>query len=233
MFRKIFSIKLNDSARHEWVKSHLKQIDKGLNLLDAGCGPQKYKTFCSHLNYKSQDFAQYDGIGNGEGLQDKNWEYGKLDYIGNIWEINEKDSFFDAILCTEVLEHIPYPEETLKEFSRLLKSGGTLFLTAPFCSIPHMEPYYYYTGFSKDFYIYFAQKYGFDIVSIEPNGNAFDFVAQELIRTSQFIENTLLKIPYKILVYGVMLPSLKFLSKRDNFTNKYLCFGYHVKLIKK
>ena len=29
-----------------------------------------------------------------------------LDYVGDIWEIEERDDSFDAILCTEVFEHI-------------------------------------------------------------------------------------------------------------------------------
>lgn len=189
--------------------------------------------FCTHLTYKSQDFAQYDGIGNGEGLQDQNWKYGQLDYIGNIWEIEEKDGTFDAILCTEVLEHVPYPEQTIKEFSRLLKRGGVLLLTAPFCSIPHMEPYYYYSGFSKDFYFHCAQSYGLEIASIESNGNAFDFTAQELIRTTQFVENKISRFLFKVIVYSTIVPVLKCFSKWDKVTHKYLCFGYHVKMVKK
>jgi len=223
----------NSATRDEWVKHSLEKIPKGSLLLDAGCGPQQYKKYCSHLIYKSQDFGEYDGKGTGEGLQISQWEYGKVDYVGNIWEIAEKDESFDAILCTEVLEHIPYPEQTIKEFSRLLKQGGMLLLTAPFCSIPHMEPYYHYNGFSKDFYIYFANKYNLKILSIETNGNAFDFVAQELIRSSMFVPNKLLKFLYRLFIFGAIVPILKFFSKRDTITSKYLCFGYHVKFEKK
>ena len=49
--------------------------------------------------------------------------YGLLDYVGDIWNIDAPDGEFDCILCTEVFEHIPYPIETLNEFSRLLKNG--------------------------------------------------------------------------------------------------------------
>lgn len=223
----------NSTIRDEWVKNSLKKIPKGSILLDAGCGTQQYKKYCSHLTYKSQDFGEYDGKGTGEGLQISKWEYGKLDYIGNIWEIAEKDEFFDAILCTEVFEHIPYPDQTIKEFSRLLKQGGKLLLTAPFCSIPHMEPYYHFNGFSRDFYIYFANKYNLKIISIETNGNAFDFVAQELIRTSSFVPSRILKFFYRMVMFTTIIPLLRFFSKRDTVTSKYLCFGYHVKFEKK
>ena len=47
----------------------------------------------------------------------RNFSYPKIDYKGDIWDINEKDNSFDAILCTEVFEHIQYPEKTLMDFS--------------------------------------------------------------------------------------------------------------------
>lgn len=123
MFKKIKEILVpNEFNRHNWVKEKLSILESGKKILDAGCGTQRYRKHCSHLQYFGQDFGEYKG--DGEGLQCKNWQYGKLDYVGDIWDIKEKDETFDAILCTEVIEHIPYPNETVKEFSRLLKRGG-------------------------------------------------------------------------------------------------------------
>lgn len=44
------------------------------------------------------------------------------------------DSSFDFVLSFEVLEHIPNYKAALAEFSRILKPGGKLILTAPFVS---------------------------------------------------------------------------------------------------
>jgi len=41
------------------------------------------------------------------------------------------DETFDAVLTYETIEHVPWPEEFLKELSRTLKPGGTLVLTTP------------------------------------------------------------------------------------------------------
>lgn len=38
---------------------------------------------------------------------------------------------FDCIICSEVLEHIPYPQKVLNEFYHLLKINGTLIITVP------------------------------------------------------------------------------------------------------
>lgn len=41
------------------------------------------------------------------------------------------DGFFDIIICTETLEHVPNQLETLKEFHRILDDEGKIFLSVP------------------------------------------------------------------------------------------------------
>lgn len=41
------------------------------------------------------------------------------------------DSSFDAIISTEVIEHLENPRAVFREFSRLLRRGGALLLTTP------------------------------------------------------------------------------------------------------
>ena len=150
--KKIKSKLSNEIGRSLWVRRQLALIPEGAVLLDAGCGSQQYRRFCDHVEYRAQDFGQYvtdevsgftAGIGGAEG-----YRYGQLDYTGDIWAIDEQSGYFDAILCTEVFEHIPYPNETLREFARLLRPGGTLILTLPSNCLRHMDPYFFYSGFS-------------------------------------------------------------------------------------
>ena len=70
---------------------------------------KQYRALCSHLDYVSHDFAQYDGKGDGVGGQTGRWDYGKLDIISDVTSIPEPNNSFDAIMCTEVFEHIPEP----------------------------------------------------------------------------------------------------------------------------
>ena len=123
----------------------------GSRILDAGAGELRYKPLCSHLEYVSQDFAQYNGQGDGVGLQMGNWDQTHLDIVCDITQIPEPDQSFDVIMCIEVFEHLPDPLAALREFNRLLKSGGWLIITAPFNSLTHFAPYHFYTGLTNIF----------------------------------------------------------------------------------
>lgn len=41
------------------------------------------------------------------------------------------DDFFDVVVCVEGLEHIENPANAVREFSRMLKNGGTLVISVP------------------------------------------------------------------------------------------------------
>jgi len=57
---------------------------------------------------------------------------GKTDFkVADIQKLPYKDSCFDFVVCSEVLEHIEKPEEAVNEFYRVLKKGGVLVLTTP------------------------------------------------------------------------------------------------------
>ena len=50
---------------------------------------------------------------------------------------------FDTILCSEVLKREPESTNALDEFTRLLKPGGVVILTAPFASNVRMATGYF------------------------------------------------------------------------------------------
>jgi ubiquinone/menaquinone biosynthesis C-methylase UbiE len=233
---KMFPFLNNENFRRIWVKGQLKNIPKNQTILDAGAGECQYKKYCSHLKYTSQDFGQYDGRGNKIGLQTKNWDNSKLDIISDIADMPIPDNSFDNILCTEVLEHIPYPEKAIAEFSRILKSGGNLMLTAPFCSQTHFAPYHFCTGFNIYWYREILAKNNFEIRSHEINGNYFDYINQELLRIPFVIKKYTFFGILGFLLYIIILPSvllLYLISLVSKETEKQLCFGYHILAKKK
>src|SRR3546814_8619033 len=51
------------------------------------------------------------------------------------------DQSFEAVICSEVLEHVPDPRLVLDEIARVLKPGGCLLLTVPFLFRIHADPH--------------------------------------------------------------------------------------------
>lgn len=225
----------NENERVNWIEKTLKKIPEGSRLLDAGAGEQQFKKFCRHLEYVSQDFAEYNPDKLDLGLQVNKWNYGKLDIISDITKIPSEDNSFDAILCTEVFEHIVSPEKAIKEFSRLLKKGGFLIITAPFCSLTHFAPYHFYSGFNKFFYENVLENNQFEIINMKSNGNYFEYLAQELNRLKFMAEKyskTTINNSSKKDIYKIN-KLLQELSSKDSNSSEILCFGYHVLAVKK
>ncbi len=225
----------NEARREAWLGRTLTSIPSGQRILDAGAGELKYKPMCAHLDYVSQDFGQYDGRGDGVGGQTGKWDQAQLDIMCDITDIPEPDASFDAVMCIEVLEHVPEPGRALRELTRLLRPGGTLIITAPFCSRTHFAPYFYQTGYSRYFYEYWLDKLGLEIQEIQYNGNYFECLAQEL--------RTLPQIAYKyadveidwpkVFKGGVPLAvALTMLSANDKGSWEMQAHGVHVRAVK-
>lgn len=224
----------NEATRVAWLERALAQIPAGWRILDAGAGELRFKPLCSHLRYVSQDFGEYDGKGNEAGLQTGTWDQSRLDIVCDITAIPEPDGSFDAILCVEVFEHLPNPVRAVKEFARLLRPGGELILTAPFCSLTHFAPYHFCTGFTRYFYEHHLPAHGFDILELTPNGNFFEYVGQEVRRLPQVALTYTGRRPpkWEAVVRRLLLKVLQKLSDRDTGrlrSSELLHFGYHTR----
>lgn len=220
----------NRLNREAWLKQALASLPAGSRILDAGAGTQQYKVFCTHLNYVSQDFGGYNGVGDEAGLQTGEFNYGKLDIVSDITAIPQPDASFDAIMCIEVLEHLVDPLLALKEFSRLLKKNGVLIISAPFCSLTHFAPYHYSSGFNKYWYEAHLPTYGLNITHLAPNGNYFSYIAQEVNRIpnmSKTYADKNVNLIDRIAIY-LLKRTLTRLHKRDSRSSEVLCYGYHL-----
>jgi len=221
----------NEANRQGWLQQKLAAIPPGSRILDAGAGELKNKDLCAHLNYASQDFGQYDGSGDGRGFHPGVWDTSRVDLVCDITSIPEPDSSFDAILCSEVLEHIPEPTRALGEFARLLKPGGVLILTAPFASLVHMAPYHYVTGFSRYWYEEHLPRRGFEIVELTPNGDWFAYLQQELKRLGSMARRSggwAWPLGYLLGVAGALTIELA----KGAETADVACFGWHCVAVK-
>lgn len=231
----MFYKNINELNRQAWLKMILADLPQGSRILDAGAGELKNRQHCRHLEYVSQDFCQYIGgsLSIREGLQgDDYFDTSHIDLVSDITEIPAPDASFDAILCSEVLEHIPEPTHALDEFKRLLKTNGTLILTAPFASLVHQAPYHFCTGFSRYWYEHHLPLRGFVIQELIPNGDYFAYCKQELMRlgsTARRYGDWGWPLAYALGFLGF----LYFKVKGGRIADDLGCFGYNCVAIRK
>lgn len=122
------------------------------NVLNAGAGDRDISSFISGKLF-NQDLPG--------GLHNKN-----IHFYASLDNIPMKDESFDSIICNAVLEHVENPNKVIKEFSRILKRGGYLYLCVPFLQPEHLDPgdFQRYTkyGLKK-----LVEENGFSVVKLE------------------------------------------------------------------
>lgn len=222
-----FYTNVNEDARQAWLAEQLARVPRGRRILDAGAGELRHKPLCAHLDYVSQDLCEYNGDGDARGLQTGHWDTSRIDIVCDIVAIPQPDRSFDAILCSEVLEHIPDPTKALDEFARLLKPGGTLILTAPFASLVHFAPYHFCTGFSRYWYEHHLPLRGLQIVELTANGDWFAYCQQELMRlggAARAYQEATWPLAYALGVVGALYFKIR---RRNRRADDLACFGWH------
>jgi ubiquinone/menaquinone biosynthesis C-methylase UbiE len=230
-------IAYNRYRRDTWVSTKAKLISNGSKVLDIGAGGCPYRSLFQHCDYKTQDFVQLSD----EQIQHE-VGYGKIDYVCDISNIPVENESFDVVLCTEVIEHVPFPIDVITETARILKPGGTLLITAPLQSGLHQEPYHFYGGFTKYWYEKFLQDNGYKDIQIIPNGSIYtSLLATQYTLIKQCLEDLLYsKLILKIVSFLfliILLPLAIFLTAPFFFAEKFyrrheFTAGYHVSAIK-
>jgi SAM-dependent methyltransferase len=219
---------VNESNRQLWLSQILSKVPARHTLLDVGAGQLKNKSLCTHLSYTSQDFCQHQGSASGceAGIQVSHWDTSRIDLVSDITEIPAADRSFDAVLCSEVLEHVPDPISALSEMGRLLKDDGLLILTAPFSSCVHMAPHYFYSGFSRYWYEYHLPRFGFEILELTPNGDWFDALNQEASRIGG-IQKKLGRLSWPFAYIAACVIKCYIWLQASRQPSDLSCFGWH------
>lgn len=212
--------------RRQWLKQVLGQLPAGSSILDAGAGERQNRPLCAHLRYTSQDFCRYPGTGPDVGLHKGAWNTQGVDIVSDITSIPVPDAAFDAVLCSEVLEHVPDPIVALRELCRVTAPGGSLILTAPFSSMVHSAPYYFSSGFSRYWYEHHLKLNGFEILELSRNGSWHDALWQEVTRLP-VMHRGVSPIGFAASLVFVALAYVLVRPFRSSNDKELGCFGWH------
>ncbi|HVS28579.1 MAG TPA: methyltransferase domain-containing protein [Solirubrobacteraceae bacterium] len=159
----------------DFVRRAARELEPGVAVADVGAGDAPYRELFSHTAYRTIDWDASPH----EGARGS-------DLIASADTIPVADESFDAVLLTQVLEHVPEPRAVLGELHRVLRAGGRLFLTAPLVWELHELPYDYYR-YTASGLGHLLEQAGFEKIEIEARNDAFTTLAQLMRNVSQTI----------------------------------------------
>jgi len=161
--------------------NNIKQLSTRLTgkLLDFGCGRKPYENLFHVSQYIGIDMEK-------TGHEHEN---SKIDIYYDGKNIPFPDESFDSVFCSEVFEHVFNLSEVLPEIKRILKKGGMMLLTVPFCWNEHEIPYDFgrYTSFGIK---HILVNSGFEVIILKKSGHFAKVVFQLLALYPYTIINT-------------------------------------------
>jgi SAM-dependent methyltransferase len=123
-------------------------------VLDVGCGHKPYRECFGAAQYLGMDHAADDSA---------------PDFLGDACRLPVRTGSVDIVFSSQVIEHVPRPEQMLLELRRVLKPNGRLVLTGPMYWPLHEEPFDFYR-FTKHGFAFLLQNAGFSEWIIREDG---------------------------------------------------------------
>jgi SAM-dependent methyltransferase len=157
---------LERTSIFEFVLSQSRALAPGARVLDVGAGDAPYRELFDAQRYMTLDHSETPHTG-------------RVDIMGAADSIPVDDASFDAVVCTQVLEHVAEPERALAEFFRVLVPGGLLLATVPFVWEEHELPHDYFRYTSQGIH-HLVCRAGFVEVEVRPRTDCFTTIAQLL-----------------------------------------------------
>jgi SAM-dependent methyltransferase len=161
----------------QFLTSAIAGLPVGSRILDVGAGDAPYRELFSGHDYRTSDWSGTFYV-----------PEHPTDVVAPAHDLPLEDDSLDAVVCTQVLEHVPEPSEVLSEFVRVLRPGGRLIISTPLTWYLHETPhdYYRYTSYGLH---HLLEKAGFTEIAVEPMNDSPSTVAA-LLRHLRWILGT-------------------------------------------
>jgi SAM-dependent methyltransferase len=185
-------------------------------VLDLGSGRAPYARLFPHHQYVTADL------------------FAAADVRCDACALPFRSGAFDLVLCSEVLEHVPDPDATLKDVRRVMRPGGALVLTTPLTWGVH-EPRDYHRWTEMGLRQMLARHH-FQVESLTARGGILLTLGSMLqVVPWQLYGDAKQRRPWHtalfVITYGLLLPlalalaALDGLDRRRGFTHGYVVLG--------
>ena len=187
-------------------------LRKGARVLDAGAGEARHAEYFEAARYVAFDLA----------VGDTQWDYSRLDAVGDLAELPFRDGSFEAALNIVTLEHVREPARVLKEIARVLAPGGRLLLIVPHEWEVHQSPHDYFR-YTRHGVGYLAAQAGLTVERCDAVGGYFRLMSRRWLNGLQFFPGWLMPVvALWVAPVALVLPLLDGLDERRDFTLGYV-----------
>lgn len=149
-----------------FMQQAARELVPGSRVIDVGAGNGPYRELFEHVEYVTTDWAESMHPG-----------ARSADIVASAEDLPVHDAAFDAVICTQVLEHVAEPAAVARELRRILRPGGRLYLTVPLAWELHEEPHDYWR-YTPSGLRHLLDGAGFETLAITPRNDAFTTLAQ-------------------------------------------------------
>ena len=158
----------------QFLHSALEGLAPGARVLDVGAGDAPYREIFESFDYVTNYWAGTEHV------PDRPY-----DIVAPAHALPVEDGSFDAVVCTQVLEHLPEPWVAVEEFHRVLAPGGRVVITAPLTWFLHELPHDYYR-FTAYGLAHLLSRAGFQDIDVQPMNDSPATIA-ELLRHLRWV----------------------------------------------
>jgi len=139
-------------------------------ILDVGCGESPYRFLLDQMT------TEYVGI---DVVDAHNFDYENSETVPFDGEhIPFPECSFDAVICTEVLEHVSHFQVLVDEIHRVLREGGEAIVTVPWSARNHYIPHDFFRYTPVSLSTIFA---AFGRVTISPRGTDISAIGSKIV----------------------------------------------------
>lgn len=140
---------------YQWIEDEIRGFSNCRRILDIGCGTG---WFCKALREAYPD-SEVIGIDITNAI-DFDFDFA----MATCTKLPFKSETFDGVSCKAVLEHLYYPLEAVIEINRVLKKGGSFFVSVPDVKDSHFwDDYTHVRPFTKNSLFTLLRDGGFEI----------------------------------------------------------------------